>query len=670
MKVTIVLAALLATASLTAQEQRGVYAGDIDKNADACTNFFDYANGAWRAANPIPSSMDRWSRRWAAGEQSKEQLRTLLDDETKRHDWPKGSVDQQISDFYSACMDESRINALGIKPIEPLLHEIAAIKTRVELQQMIAKLQSMEINASFNFHSSPDVHNPSMVIADISPAGLGLPDRDYYFKTEERFEKAREQYRKHLTKMFELGGYKHAAAQHASNTVFYFEKQLAEPQLDNVARRNPNNRDHKVTFAALQEMTPDFSWSRYFDSRGVAHSDLNVEQPEYMHTLDHSLKTAPLATWKTYLAWHVINFAAPNLSDKFAAQDFAFYGKFLHGQQEMKPRWKRCVEADDQLLGEALGRRYVERYFPPEAKARMVEMVKNLLSSMGDTIQSLEWMGEETKKHALEKLATFNPKVGYPDKWIDYSSVDIKPSSHWQNIVGGFTFDTADEVAHIGKPLDRGRWGMTPPTSNAYYNPLLNEVVFPAGILQPPAFDVNATDAVNYGAIGVVIGHEISHGFDDQGAKFDADGRLHNWWTADDKKRFEERTQCVVDQFESYFIEPNIHHNGKLVLGESIGDLAGAKIAWLAFQKARQAHPAPTVDGFTPEEQFFIAWGQFRGDETRPEAQRTMVQGDPHPVAQWRVIGPLSNMPEFAKTFGCAQTAAMVRAPEKRCVVW
>jgi endothelin-converting enzyme/putative endopeptidase len=667
MRKLVLIVLIGATATLAAQE-RGVFVEDIDKKVDACTNFFDYANGAWRAANPIPSSMERWSRRWAAGEQNKEQLRALLDDESKRHDWPKGSVDQQITDLYSACLDEPRINALGAKPIEPLLREIDAIKTPKALQAMFVKLQGIEINGPFSFHSTPDNHNPTQVIAEISPSGLGLPDRDYYFKPEPRFVTAREKYREHMTKMFELAGNAHERAKALSDTVFEFEKHLAEPRLDNVARRNPNNRDHKMTVVALQQLTPAFDWNRYLDSRGVSHGDVNVEQPAYMKTFSDAVNGTPLSTWKAYLSWSVIREAAPHLSEPFAKENFAFYGKHLQGQQEMKPRWKRCVETDDNLLGEALGRRYVERYFPPEAKARMQEMVKNLLSAMGDTIQSLDWMGEETKKHALEKLATFNPKVGYPDKWQDYSSVDIKATSHWQNVVAGSKFDAATDLARIGKPVDRGLWGMTPPTSNAYYNPLQNEIVFPAGILQPPAFDVHATDAVNYGAIGVVIGHEISHGFDDQGAKFDAQGRLNNWWTADDLKRFKERTECVADQFEHYFIEPGVHHNGHLVLGESIGDLAGAKIAWLAFQKAKAAHPAPVVDGFTPEQQFFIAWGQFRGDETRLEAQRTMVQGDPHPVAKYRVIGPLSNLPEFAATFGCAPGSAMVR--EKRCVVW
>jgi len=666
------LAILLLAATLSAQTppERGVFVGDIDTKADACTNFFDYANGAWRAANPIPGSMQRWSRRWAAGEQSKEQLRALLDDESKRKDWPKGSIDQQIGDFYSACMDQPRIDALGTKPIQPLLKQINAIHTSADLQKAISDLHDLQMFAPFGITASSDNHNPGFVIARVFAAGLGLPDRDYYLKPEKRFAEARAKYRVHITKMFELTGSSHAAAQKASDVIFAMETRLATAQLDNVALRDPASTDHKYAVETLQKFTPHFDWTRYLQHAGVAPADLNVDQPEYMGAVEKELRSTPLSTWKAYLSWNVINNAADNLSAPIAAQNFAFYGKYLSGSTEMKPRWKRCVEADDGLLGEALGRRYVERYFPPEAKARMQELVKNLLSAMGDTIRGLEWMSPETKTKALEKLSTFNPKVGYPDKWKDYSSVAISPDSHMANVAAALRFATAENLAQAGKPVDRGRWGMTPPTSNAYYNPLLNEIVFPAGILQPPAFDVHNADAINYGAIGVVIGHEISHGFDDQGAKYDAQGRLKNWWTADDLKRFQARTACVSDQFDSYFIEPGIHHNGKLVLGESIGDLAGAKIAWLAFQKAQQTRPAVDIDGFTPAQQFFIAWGQFRGDETRPETQRLMVQGDPHPVAKYRVIGPLSNIPEFAKTFGCKADSPMVRAEGKRCEVW
>jgi endothelin-converting enzyme/putative endopeptidase len=667
------VATLLFAAALSAQTppaEHGVFLEDIDRKVDACTNFFEYANGAWRAANPIPPSMQRWSRRWASGEQNKDQLRTLLEDVSQRHDWPKGSVDQQISDFYSACMDESRVNALGSKPIQPLLRRIAAMKSSADLTDVLSTLHALQMNAAFGLVSSSDNHNPGQVIARVYPSGLGLPDRDYYLKPEKRFAEAREKYRAHVTKMFELTGSSHAAAQKASDTIFAMETRLATAQLDNVALRDPAATDHKYAVATLQKFTPHLNWNRYLDRAGVSQADLNVDQPEYMGVVEKELRSTPLSAWKAYLSWNVINNAAQQLSSPIVKEDFAFYGQYLGGSKEMKPRWKRCVEADDSLLGEALGRRYVERYFPAEAKARMQEMVKNLLSAMGDTIRTLDWMSPETKTKALEKLATFNPKVGYPDRWKDYSNVTIAPGSHWENVVAGLRFGTTDDRAQIGKPVDRGRWGMTPPTSNAYYNPLLNEIVFPAGILVSPAFDVHATDAVNYGSIGVVIGHEISHGFDDQGAKYDAQGRLNDWWTADDLKRFNDRTACVANQFDEYFIEPGIHHNGRLVLGESIGDLAGAKIAWLAFQKARQARPAPTVDGFTPEQQFFIAWGQFRGDAVRQETQRLMVQGDPHPIGKYRVIGPLSNLPEFAATFGCAPTSEMVRPEAKRCSVW
>ncbi len=667
------IALLLLAATLSAQTpppEHGVFKEDIDTKVDACTNFFDYANGAWRAANPIPGSMQRWSRRWAAGEQSKEQVRALLDDESKRKDWPKSSIDQQISDFYISCMDQAGVDALGTKPIRPLLNEIHAIRTHVDLQKTIADLHELQMYAPFGVASVSDNHNPGHVIARVFASGLGLPDRDYYLKPEKRFADARAKYRAHVAKMFELTGYAPAEARRATAQIFAMETRLATAQLDNVALRDPASTDHKYQVATLQKFTPHFDWMRYLERARVAPDDLNVDQPDYMGAVEKELRATPLSAWKAYLAWNVVNNAARHLSAPIAAEDFAFYGKYLSGSTEMKPRWKRCVESDDALLGEALGQRYVERYFPPEAKARMQEMVKNLLSAMGDTIRALDWMSPETKRRALEKLATFNPKVGYPDRWKDYSNVAIGPSSHWENVVAGLKFGTAEDLALVGKPVDRGRWGMTPPTSNAYYNPLLNEIVFPAGILQPPAFDVHAADAVNYGAIGVVIGHEISHGFDDQGAKYDAQGRLNNWWTADDLKRFQERTSCVAGQFESYFIEPGIHHNGKLVLGESIGDLAGAKIAWLAFQKAQQTKPATVIDGFTPEQLFFIAWGQFRGDETRPETQRLMVQGDPHPVAKYRVIGPLSNIPEFAKAFGCKADSAMVRPAGKRCEVW
>ena len=649
---------------------KGVEPGALDRSVDPCVDFFGYANGTWRAQNPIPASMVRWSRRWAAGEGAKEQLKTILDEVQAKTAWPKGSVEQLIGDYYTTCLDEKKADELGLEPLKPLLAEIDGVTSMDGVQKLIRRFHDMAIPVPFGVAANSDVHEPTQVIANVFASGLGLPDRDYYIKTEPRFQEAREKYKLHVAHMLELAGASRADSRKGADAVFAFEKQLAEASLDNVALRDPKATDHKTTFVALTNLTPLFDWPAYFAEAKLPRAALNVQQPQFMKALDRLLGQGTLADWKTYLRWNLVSSAAPHLSKAFVDEDFAFYEKYLGGAAEMKPRWKRCAESTDELLGEALGKKYVEKFFPPAAKTRMQELVKNLLLAMGDTIRGLDWMGPATKAKALEKLSTFNQKIGYPDRWKDYSRVAVTREGYWQDVVAGRRFKVQDDRAQIGKPVDRGRWGMTPPTSNAYYNPLLNEIVFPAGILQPPAFDVNAADAINYGAIGVVIGHEISHGFDDEGAQFDAKGRLANWWTSEDLKKFQARGQCVVDQFDAYFIEPGIHHNGKLVLGESIGDLAGANIAYRAFQIAQQTRPAPTLDGFTPAQQFFIAWGQFRGDEIRPQTQRLMVQGDPHPIGKYRVIGPLSNLPAFQKAFSCAADAPMVAPVEKRCEVW
>jgi endothelin-converting enzyme/putative endopeptidase len=660
-----------AARAAAAADAGGIELGDVDRSAKPCDDFFAFANGAWRAANPIPASMPRWSRRWAAGESAKDRLHQILDETAAGPAAPRGSIDQLIGDFYGACMDEGAAAKAGWQPIAPLLAEIDAMKSAADVQAMIGKLHAIAIGSPFAVASGSDNHNPTDVLAQIFASGLGMPDRDYYLKPDDRFVEARAKYQEHVTRMFRLTGADEALAKSAAETIFAMEKALAEASLDNVALRDPKATDHKMTFAALRQLTPAFDWAAYAKNAGLAQADVNVTEPRFLQEFDRQLGKTPLADWRTYLRWKVIAAAAPSLSPELVAESFSFNNAYLNGAKEMKPRWKRCVESTDRLLGEALGKKYVEKYFPPEAKARMVELVANLRTAMGETIRGLEWMSPETKKRALDKLATFNPKVGYPDKWKDYSQVAIGRSSYWDDVVAGRRFNVRDDLAQIGKPVDRGRWGMTPPTSDAYYNPLLNEIVFPAGILQPPAFSVTANDAVNYGAIGVVIGHEISHGFDDQGAQYDDQGRLENWWTAEDLAKFQARTACVVDQFENYFVEPGLHHNGKLVLGEAIGDLAGARIAYRAFQIAQRGKPPlPDVGGFTPDQQFFIAWGQFRGDEVRPEFARTMVQGDPHPIAKYRVIGPLSNLPEFQRAFSCPADAPMVRPPAKRCDVW
>jgi len=672
LKIVLVFALLPSAVFAQTSALRGIDVTDLDRKADPCTDFYQFANGTWRANNPIPASMTRWSKRWAAGETSKDKLKELLEDAARDKNASKGSTEQIIGDYYGACMDESRVNARGMDPLKPWFAEIDGATDITALQRVMADLHDIRVLEPFDLSSSQDPHNPTQVLADIGADGLGMPDRDYYLKPEPRFKEAREKYQQHIINMFKLAGWAQASAAAAAQTVFAMETKFAEATLDNVTLRDPKATDHNTTFAQLQAMAPHIDWVEYFKHKQIPTDvDMNVDQPKFMQELDRQMQQTPLADWKIFLKWHLLDSTANSLSAPFVEEHFAFYGKYLAGTGEMKPRWKRCVESTDQLFGEALGKKYVEKYFPPEAKARMQEMVRNLLAAMKDDITTRPWMSDETKQKALAKIATFYPKIGYPDKWKDYSKVEVTRNAFFEDSLAGRRYVVEDDRATIGKAVDRGRWGMTPPTSDAYYNALLNEIVFPAGILQPPAFDMEAVDAVNYGAIGVVIGHEISHGFDDQGAQFDATGRLQNWWTDADLKQFQERGACVADQFDHYYIEKDVHHNGKLVLGESIGDLGGAKIAYMAYQKSLEGKPRPAnIDGFAPEQQFFIAWGQFRGDEIRPETQRLMMQTDPHPVAKYRVNGPLSNLPEFQQAFGCKADAAMVRPPSKRCEVW
>lgn len=672
--VSLVLSFLFSSSLLFSQSSplHGIDVSDLDRKAQPCDDFYQFANGTWRANNPIPPSMTRWSKRWQAGETAKDKLRGILEEASADTNAPKGSTEQIIGDYYGACMDASHVNARGLDPVRPWFAKIDAAHDKAGLQQVIFELQDILISAPFAFGSQQDPHKPSWVLADFGAAGLGLPDRDYYLKPEPRFKDAREKYVAHVAAMLQLAGWDQKSAAAGAQTVMGIETKLAEASLDNVALRDPAATDHNTTFAQLQAMAPHLDWTAYFQHKQLPTDvDINVDQPKFMQEVDRQVEQTSLADWQLYLKWQVLNSVASSLSDPFVDEDFAFNDKYLAGATEIKPRWKRCVESTDRLLGEALGQKYVEKYFPPAAKARMQEMVRNLLLAMRDDILSRPWMSDDTKEKAMAKIATFNPKIGYPDKWKDYSHVVIHRDAFFEDMIAGRKFVELDDREQIGKPVDRGRWGMTPPTSDAYYNPLMNEIVFPAGILQPPAFDMNAVDAVNYGAIGVVIGHEISHGFDDQGAQFDFLGRLRNWWTDADLKNFQTRAACVVDQFDHYYIEKDIHHNGKLVLGESIGDLGGAKIAFLAYEKSLEGKPRPAnIDGFTPEQQFFIAWGQFRGDAMRPEFQRLMVQGDPHPVSKFRVIGPLSNLPEFQQAFSCKAGDAMVRPPDKRCDVW
>jgi putative endopeptidase len=650
----------------------GIDVTDLNRKVDPCIDFYEFANGTWRTNHPIPATMVRWSKRWESGETTKDKLREVLDAAENDTSAAKGTNEQIIGDYYGACMDESRINARGIEPLRKWFTEIDAVKDNAGLQSVMADMHDILVTVPFNLSSSPDPHKPTWVLADLGASGYALPDRDYYLKPDTRFKEAREKYLAHIIKMFTLVGWDQKTSGAGAQTVMAMETKFAEASLDKVTLRDPSATDHNTTFAQLQAMAPHFDWADYFKHKQLAEGvDMNVDQPKYMQEFDRQLQQTSLADWKIYLKWQLLHSTAEAVSAPIVEEDFAFFGKYLRGQAEIKPRWKRCVESTDQLLGEALGKKYAEKYFPPEAKARAEEMVRNILAAMRDDILSRPWMSDETKERAMAKIATFNPKIGYPDRWKDYSKVDIRRDAFFEDYLASQRFVMEDDRQTIGKPVDRGRWGMTPPTSNAYYNPLWNEIVFPAGILQPPGFDNDAVDAVNYGSVGVVIGHEISHGFDDQGAQYDYLGRLRNWWTDNDLKQFQQRGACVADQFDNYFIEPGVHHNGKLVLGESIGDLGGAKVAFIAYQKSLEGKPRPAdIDGFAPEQQFFIAWGQWRGDAIRIEEQRVMMQADPHPIGKYRVDGPLSNLPDFQTAFHCKPDSPMVRTADKSCEVW
>jgi putative endopeptidase len=672
---TIFFAPIFFAPAIYAQDKplHGIDVSDLDRKISPCQDFYEFANGNWRAHNPIPPSQVIWSKRWAAGESTKEVLRSILEEaDANSASAPPKSTERLIGDYYGACMNEKNIDALGVGALKREFALIQSIASLADLQRAITDLNQEGIYAPFGFGASQDPHHPQQVIADTGASGLGLPERNYYFKDDEKSKETRQKYVEHVAAMFVLAGYDKPAAAAAAQVVMRMETSLAGASLTNVALRDPYATDHKMTLDEVQKLTPDFSWGEYFKAAnldpGIA---INVDQPKFMEEFQKQLKETSIADWKTYLTWQVLLSAAPSLSAPFVQEDFAFNHQYLQGAKEMKPRWKRCAEATDANLGEALGKKYVEKTFSPEAKARMQEMVSNILATLHDDILTLTWMSDETKQKALQKLATFNPKVGYPDKWKDYSGVVITRDSYWKDVVETRRFAVRDDTQLIGKPVDRLRWGMTTPTSNAYYNPLLNEIVFPAGILLPPMFDVNATDAVNYGGIGPVIGHEISHGFDDQGAQYDSTGELKGWWTPADYKEFQSRGKCVVDQFSSYTVDGGLHENGKLVLGESIGDLGGVKLAYLAFEKSMKGKPRPPdQDGFTPEQQFFISWGQARGDEITPDAQRQFVLTNPHPISKYRVIGPLCNLPEFHDAFNCKAGDAMVRPTEERCIIW
>lgn len=642
---------------------------NLDKSCKPCEDFFQYASGGWIANNPIPAAFPRWGNFQKLAEKNVEVLRQILEEKSKEKGLKKGTNEQKISDLYCSCMDTEKIEADTVNPLLPELKEIDAIKDKEGLQTQIAKLHTYGIAVVFRTGGSQDLKDVTKYIAFVDQSGIGLPDRDYYFNSDEKSKKIRDEYTKHVAKMFELLGDKAESAEIAAKTVMSIESKLAEGSMTRTERRNPDARYNKMSLAKLQELAPNVSWNAYFATIGLKSVDgVNVVDPNFFKTVNKLVEEVSLSDWKTYLKWHLVNAAAPSLSSKFVDQDFYFKETVIKGTKENLPRWRRCVAATDRMLGEALGQFYVERSFTPEAKTRALEMVKNLRQALRVSINNLDWMSEPTRKEALAKLDLLVNKIGYPDKWRDYSALEIDRSSYFRNLIRGANFSFKENLAKIGKPVDKSEWFMSPPTVNAYYSATMSEIVFPAGILQPPFFNPAADDAVNYGGIGAVIGHELTHGFDDQGRKFDFQGNLKDWWTPEDEKNYKERADCVEKQFSNFVVDGDLHINGKLVLGESIADLGGLKIAYAAFQKSLEGKEAKVIDGFTPQQRFFLGWAQVWSSSLRPEFLRLMVTTDPHPAPKFRVNGPLSNMPEFAKAFSCQAEDKMVNT--KQCQIW
>ncbi len=639
----------------------------LDRTIDPCTDFYHFACGNWLKNNPIPSDQAMWGRFNELAENNRIILRDILEG-VSSPSAKRNANDQKIGDFYASCMDEQAIEKNGIAALKPELDRIAQVKTKADLPAYIAYLHVNGPNAFFGIGAEPDSKNSSTMIAGVSQAGIGLPDRDYYFREDPKAKELREKYVQHIQNMFQLLGWAPDKARTASETVMRIETALAKVSLDRIALRDPNATYHKMSVKDLQALSPAFDWRRYFaEIPSQKFADLNVGMPDFFKGMNQLIDATSMEDIRIYITWNVLHGAAPMLPRAFVNENFAFYGKALTGQKELRPRWKRCVAYTDNALGEALGIAYVDKMFGKEGKERTLAMVKELEESLGRDIADLSWMTDETKKQALTKLRAITNKIGYPDKWRDYSKLRIVRGDALGNEMRGVEFESRRQLAKIGGPVDKTEWGMTPPTVNAYYNPLENNINFPAGILQPPFFDRKGDDGPNYGGIGAVIGHELTHGFDDEGRQFNAQGNLSDWWTEQDAKAFEERAQCLVDEYNGFVAIDEVHVNGKLTLGENTADNGGLRIALMAYL-ADGGKDARTIDGYTPEQRLFLGWGQIWCENATPEAERLQAQSNEHSAPRFRVNGVLRNMPEFEKAFQCRPGAAMV--PEKRCRVW
>jgi len=644
---------------------------NMDPKVQPCDDFYQYANGTWLKNNPIPPAFSSWGSFAELAERNNDVLHEILDNAASDRNAPDGSNERKIGDFYATGMDSARIESLGWQPIESDLKRIEALTDIAGVQVELARLHAVGAGGLFFFRSGQDMKNSSQMIGQLSQGGLGMPDRDYYVADDARSQKLREEYTTHVQAMFQLIGYDQAAATSAASEVMSIETSLAKASRTRVERRDPDKNYNKMDQQQLHDLAPSFEWKKFFEDAGWSTpGDVNVGQPEFFKEVNTMMRDVPIASWKEYLKWRVLNTAAPYLSSAFVDEDFKFHGEELTGTKELQPRWKRVKNVIDRLMGEALGQLYVAKAFPPVAKARAMEMVNNLKEAMREHIKRLDWMDDVTKQAALTKLDAFGVKIGYPDKWRDYSSLTIDRSSYFENVRHAVEFDIQYDIRKIGKQVDKTEWGMTPPTVNAYYSPTRNEIVFPAGILQPPFFDFKADDAVNYGGMGAVIGHEISHGFDDEGSKFDPEGNLKSWWSPETRRKFDARTAVLVKQFDGYVAVDSLHVNGKLTLGENIGDLAGLSIAYTALENTLRGKTINVIDGFTPEQRFFLSWAQVWRRNARPQQIRLQVRTDPHAPAEFRTNGPLSDLEEFYEAFNCGTSGAMYVPSDKRAKIW
>jgi putative endopeptidase len=644
--------------------------GSIDKSANPCADFYQYACGNWIKNNPIPPDYPSWESFSEVYEHNLSVLHGILE-KASANDSKRSPVMQKIGDYYAACMDEQAANRKGASALKPEFDRIAKVKDKGEMVEVMAHQFMIGPNPLLVFYAAPDLHNAELTLAYIDQGGFTMPDRDYYLKDDAKTVEIRKAYVDHVKKMLTMIGQTPEPAAQNADTILKIETDLAKASMDRTLRRDPKNTDHRMSLADIQAQAPNFHLDRYFAATGAPNfKELNVSDPDFFKAVNAVVDSTPLDAWKTYMTWQILNSAAPWLSDDFVNENFRF-DQALTGQEQLRARWKRCVNSTDQWLGEALGQPYVDETFGVEGKQRMLKMVDLLEKSLRKDITELPWMTETTKKEALVKLQAIRNKVGYPDKWRDYSKLEIARGDLLGNLFRATEFESNRQLQKIGKPVDKLEWGMTPPTVNAYYSGSHNEIVFPAGILQPPFFDRSMDDAVNFGGIGLVIGHELTHGFDDQGRKFDPQGNLRDWWTAADAEGFEKRASCVADEYGSFVSVDDLKLNGRLTLGENTADNGGARIALMALHDLMtetKQDPNKKIEGYTPDQRYFLGYARVWCTNITPELLRLSVRTDPHSPGRWRVNGVVQNMPEFQKAFSCKAGQPMVS--QNACRVW